>query len=41
MRRRFETHVLVNVTMTIMLNNATILFMGHAGIMVSKSEEDL
>ena len=35
-RRRLETHALVDVTMTVMLNNASISFMGRAGIMVNK-----
>jgi len=36
MRRSLDTHAFVNVTMTIMLTNVTTLFMGRAGIMVSK-----
>jgi hypothetical protein len=36
MRRRLETNALINVTMTIMLNNVTILFMRRAGIMANK-----
>jgi len=36
MLRSLETHVLVNMTMTVILNNAAILFMGRAGIMVNK-----
>jgi hypothetical protein len=36
MRRRLKTHASVNMTMTIMLDNATVLFMGRAGIVGNK-----
>jgi hypothetical protein len=36
MRRQLETHALVNMALTVMLDNGTVLFMGRAGIVVNK-----
>jgi hypothetical protein len=39
MRRMVETNALVNLIMTVMLDDTTILFVGREGIMVNKVRE--